>query len=76
MRIPALITATAILALCILLPGCINSSTAMSWRSVTYQLTPEAAAELQLTSTPGAATVNAEKTTSTSDAFKTDGAAE
>lgn len=51
-----------------MLSGCINSSTSFAWRSVSYQSTPEAGHAITQEERPGAATVNAEKTTS--DAFK------
>ena len=54
-----------------MLSGCINSSTAFAWRSVSYQSTPEAGHTITQEERPGAATVNAEKTTS--DAFKMEG---
>ena len=50
--------------------GCINSSTAFAWRSVSYQVTPEAGHAITLEEKQGAATVNAEKTLT--DAFKND----
>lgn len=52
---------------CILV-SCLNSSTAFSWRSVSYQTTPEAGGNVTVTEKQGASSVNAEKTTS--DAFK------
>ena len=58
----------AIIAGCLMLSGCINSSTAFAWRSVSYQSTPEAGHAITQEERPGDATVNAEKTTS--DAFK------
>lgn len=57
-----------ILILVGILSGCINSSTAFAWRSVSYQSTPEAGHAITQEERPGDATVNAEKTTS--DAFK------
>lgn len=52
-----------------LMTSCINASTAFAWRSVSYQITPEAGQYVTVDEKQGAATVNAEKTTS--DAFKT-----
>lgn len=54
--------------ICALLCSCVNSSTAFAWRSVSYQNTPEAGHAITMEEKQGAATVNAEKTTS--DAFK------
>lgn len=58
----------SLLLIVISVTGCINSSTAFAWRSVSYQSTPEAGHSITQEERPGAATVNAEKTTS--DAFK------
>lgn len=68
MRTTAIITAVLAFASVIILPGCINASTAFAWRSVSYQTTPEAGHGIHLEEKQGAATVNAEKTTT--DAFK------
>lgn len=62
-------TTFAILSL-LILASCVNSSTAMAWRSISYQVTPEAGQYVTVDEKQGAATVNAEKTTS--DAFKLD----
>ena len=56
--------------ICATLCSCINSSTAFAWRSVSYQVTPEAGHAITLEEKQGAATVNAEKTLN--DAFKSD----
>lgn len=68
MKITSICAAVAFFAVCIILPGCVNSSTAFAWRSVSYQITPDAGQGIQLEEKPGAATVNAEKTTS--DSYK------
>ena len=52
----------------LMLASCLNSSTAFVWRSVSYQTTPEAGEYVTVEEQQGAASVNAEKTTS--DAFK------
>lgn len=58
----------AVVIASLLVTSCINASTAFAWRSVSYQVTPEAGQYVTVDEKQGAATVNAEKTLT--DAFK------